>query len=66
MDKVMIEQMNKAVRRGQLKFWEAVAKEFPEIKTGDFAPDAHNNFTVACAVAVVRWVGANSNAKTSS
>lgn len=59
MNKVITEQLSKAVRQGQLKFWEAVAKEFPEIKTGDFAPDAHDDFTVACSIAVVRWVGAN-------
>jgi len=60
MSKIMIEKLNKAVHQGQLEFWGAVAKEFPEIKTGDFAPDAHDDFTTACGIAVVRWVGANS------
>ncbi|KKK50408.1 hypothetical protein LCGC14_3125340, partial [marine sediment metagenome] len=56
-------KINRAVINGQDAFWEAVKKEFPEIKTGDFAPDAEYDFGVSCNLAVIRWVGANSNVK---
>lgn len=57
-------QIYQAVINGQEEFWKAVAKEFPEIKTGDFAPGAEYDFGVACNMAVIRWVGANSHVET--
>ena len=52
--------IKEAATQGQLAFWEAIRKEFPEIKTGDFAPDAVYDFDLACSMAIVRWIGANS------
>ena len=59
-------KINRAVINGQDAFWKEVSKEFTGIKTGDFAPAAEYDFGVACNLAVIRWVGANSNVKTNS
>lgn len=37
-------------------FWAAVAKEFPEIKSGDFPPNATVEFERACNAAVREWL----------
>jgi len=49
------EAIEKAVDAGEQAFWSAVAKELPEIKTGDFSP--HDTFTIQKAMldAVKIW-----------
>jgi hypothetical protein len=43
----------------QQHFWEAVAKNFPAVKHGDFPPEAAKAFTDACEKAVAIWLQAN-------
>ena len=52
-------RMIKASANGQQAFWESIRKEFPEINTGDFSPDAQYAFNIACNIATIRWIGAN-------
>jgi len=40
-------------------FWSAVAAAHPDIKTGDFPPDAASKFTAACTEAIATWLDAN-------
>lgn len=48
-----------AAEFAQTEFWHTVADAFPQIKTGDFSPDADFEFTDACRKAVRRWVESN-------
>ncbi len=41
---------------GERAFWAAVAKEFPEIESGDFPPEATAEFERACNGAVREWL----------
>jgi hypothetical protein len=40
-------------------FWAVIAAAFPEIRTGDMAPDQVFNFNQACRIAVDQWVENN-------
>ena len=37
-------------------FFEEVAKHYPEVKTGDFPPDAHFDLLSACQDALSTWL----------
>lgn len=53
-------RISRAVRvHADSAFWAAIAKEFPEIKTGDLSPDAHVPFLTAAIDAVTAWVDEN-------
>ena len=39
----------------QCAFWDAVVDMLPEVKTGDFPPDAQFAFHEACRKAVTLW-----------
>lgn len=43
----------------QAAFWAVVAKMYPEIKTGDFAPFDQMVFDLNCEKAVKTWVQSN-------
>ena len=45
---------------GMDAFWEEVARNFPEIKTGDFAPADAAKLEKAMKTAVAAWVKQNS------
>lgn len=48
-----------AVEKAQERFWHEVALRYPEVKTGDFPPDASHEFSTACETAVERWLTFN-------
>lgn len=56
----MQKRIANAVEEAQEAFWAAIGKAFPEIKTGDFPPDAQAAFDAACESAVETWVTGNS------
>jgi len=47
---------DEVAENAQLAFWAEVARSYPEIKTGDFPPDATFEFNEACRLAVKRWL----------
>lgn len=49
----------KAVRSAYERFWEALAAEFPEIKSGDLSVEADTKFQVACREAAETWLEQN-------
>ena len=49
----------KAVNDAQLVFWKEIAKQFPEITTGDFGCGETVQFELACREAVGLWVYLN-------
>lgn len=51
--------MKKLIFEAQDAFWAVVAREFPEITTGDFSPDATLAFDDACEKAVLIWIQSN-------
>lgn len=55
----MEEKIRNAVENAMLAFWDKIAEAFPEIKTGDFPPDAHFAFDEACVKAATIWVEGN-------
>lgn len=61
MDKtILIKRIDAAVRVADEAFWEVIAKQFPEIKTGDLSPDAVFEFSRSCNKVVEQWYNANS------
>ncbi len=52
-------KLHNAVVLAQEKFWESLAASYPEIKTGDFPPDATLAFDGACMSAAAVWVSGN-------
>lgn len=47
------------VRAAQDAFWSEIARRFPEIESGDLAPDADSAFDRACHDVVWTWLGSN-------
>lgn len=56
-------RVEEAVEKAGDAFWNVIAKEFPEIKTGDFAPDAHMTLEYALKKAVNTWYDSNREKK---
>lgn len=50
------EKLKDVVERAQLAFWAVVAESFPEIKTGDYSPDATVHFDQECKDAIGWWL----------
>jgi len=48
-----------ALNAGLEAFWDAVAKELPECKTGDFPPDAQMEFERVARSAIKYWHSLN-------
>jgi hypothetical protein len=49
--------------KAQDAFWEVIALNHPEIKTGDFGPTATLNFDEACEWAYESWTAWNCDAR---
>ena len=58
----MNQRVHNAVVNAQSAFWAEIAKAFPEIKTGDFPPEAQLVFDSACVSAATLWVESNRDA----
>ncbi|WP_143279597.1 hypothetical protein [Burkholderia cenocepacia] len=56
MDQQRIEE---AVEKAEEAFWFQLASMFPEVKTGDMAPEASFAFSQACKSAVKLWLQSN-------
>lgn len=56
---VSVETQEKVAELAQQSFWQTVANAFPEVKTGDFPPDATIKFDDACKEAVRHWLYSN-------
>ncbi len=54
------QKIEEVVELAQIAFFQEVAKNFPEIKSGDFPPEAQVNFERACSDAIKIWVQSNS------
>jgi len=52
-------QIESAVEEAQEAFWAVIAEKFPEVKTGDFPPDASHQFSHHCELAVSIWLRLN-------
>lgn len=57
------ERIKKAVNDADSAFWSEIVKHFPEVLTGDFAPDETIQFNNAQELAVKRWLKNNSTYK---
>lgn len=53
------ERIAAAVEKAQEEFWAIIARRFPEIRSGDFSPDAQMKFDEACEEAVRIWIDSN-------
>jgi len=53
------EHFKKAVAEAQDAFWAKIVELYPEIKTGDFPPDATFAFDTACEKALSIWLQGN-------
>jgi len=56
---VGVSREEKAVEAAQDKFWAEIARRYPEVKSGDFPPDATIIFNHACEEAVGTWLSIN-------
>ncbi|MEW5833363.1 MAG: hypothetical protein AB1763_11065 [Campylobacterota bacterium] len=56
MERPTKEQVDQAIENAGLAFWATIAAAFPEIKTGDFPPDADYAFKAAQRDAVSLWL----------
>ncbi|MGU4699121.1 hypothetical protein K6L09_20860 [Burkholderia cepacia] len=59
MNEDLKQRMEEVVEKAEEKFWETVADLFPEVKTGDMAPEASFAFSQACKSAVKLWLQSN-------
>lgn len=55
----MATRIHHATVAAQEAFWESMVASFPEIKTGDFPPEADLRFDQACISATTTWIDAN-------
>ena len=53
------DEMRQLVDEAEQAFWAVIADKFPEVKTGDFPPDATIEYAKACRLAVDRWLRFN-------
>ena len=53
------EKIGSAIKNAEEAFWWSIAQSFPEIKTGDFPPDASEAFSAAAKEAVQTWIKFN-------
>lgn len=53
------ERINEAADDAQEAFWEVVAKKFPEVKTGDFSPEAQFAFDGVMKSGIMTWLAGN-------
>lgn len=53
------EKIQKAVADAELSFWNKISEHFPEVTTGDFAPDAELELSKALSKAVQTWIQTN-------
>lgn len=53
------ERIDQAVEKASDAFWAAVVEQFPEIKSGDFAPIDTIVWGTACKRAIVHWLEYN-------
>jgi len=58
-DKKMERRINKIVPKAEDAFWDVIAKEFKEVKTGDFGPGELHAIQEAMKTAVYRWLENN-------
>ncbi len=54
------QKLDEIASKAQEAFWNVVAKELPQIKTGDFFPEQQLKFDQACFNAVKDWYKNNS------
>ena len=64
MNKPTQKQIDKVSEKALLAFWEVVAKEFPEVKSGDFPPDATFRQTDNAEASISTWLEYNHPALT--
>ncbi len=55
----MEERIQKAASAAQEAFWASIAAALPEVRSGDFPPDAHMAFDRACIDATATLVEGN-------
>lgn len=60
-DKTLSQRIKDAAAAAQESFWAKIVEHFPEIKTGDFPPDAMFDFDTAIDNAVRTWVLGNAD-----
>ena len=58
-DEMDSDRLDSALRNAQEAFWEVIADEFPEIKSGDFSPGDAFEFDQAIRNAVEAWYDGN-------
>ena len=57
----MEKRIEKAVDDAEDAFWEVIATNFPEAKTGDLDPFAHVNFVLQGEDVVKTWLAMNTD-----
>jgi len=55
----MKEKIETVSEGAQMAFWAEVAKSYPEVTTGDLAPDVCFVFGEACNTAIEKWLESN-------
>ena len=54
------DRIKKAAKEAEFAFWESVANQFPEIKTGDFPPLQAHKMQIQMEEWIRQWVDLNS------
>ena len=49
-------RLEKSVRKGDQAFWASIAGAFPEATTGDYPPEAHQQFQEHLEWVVLHWL----------
>jgi hypothetical protein len=56
-------ELEELAEAAMIAFWRVVAERYPEIRTGDFPPDAEHEFASAAELAIRRWLDFNPPAR---
>lgn len=59
----LVARIEKAVEDADMAFWAEIAKAFPEVKSGDFPPDATFKWRLELLDAVLTWLTYNHPAR---
>jgi hypothetical protein len=60
---INLRELEELAEAAMIAFWRVVAERYPEIRTGDFPPEAEHEFASAAELAIRRWLDFNPPAR---
>lgn len=57
--RALVDRILRAIQEADLAYWDKIAKEFPEVKSGDFGPEETFRWNEEMEEAVLVWLSNN-------